>query len=56
MAKFQIDWTEEVWKRVTVEAESEEDVLTRFIEGEFEDVEPYGGDTQDSVDIQKVGE
>lgn len=54
MPKFQIDWTEEVWKRVTVEAESEEDVLTRFIEGEFEDVEPYSGETQDSIEITEV--
>ena len=54
MAKFQIDWTEEVWRRIVVEAESQEEALTRLIEGEFDYVEPYGGETQDSVDITEV--
>ena len=56
MAKFQIDWTEEVWRRIVVEAESQEEALTRLIEGEFDYVEPYGGETQDSVDITEVDE
>ena len=56
MPKYRIEWTEEVWRRVTVEAESQEDALTRLIEGEFDDVEPYGFETQDSVDITEVDE
>ena len=56
MARYKIEWTEEVWRRVTVEADSEEDALTRLIEGEFDDVQPYGCETQDSVEITEVGE
>jgi hypothetical protein len=58
MAKFQIDWTEEVWKRIVVEADSREDVWNKLSSGDFDDemyqVEPYGSSTQDSIEIEEV--
>lgn len=56
MAKFKIEWTEEVWNQITVEADSEEDAREKFWSGEldFEVVNITGGEIQDSVDIVEV--
>jgi hypothetical protein len=58
MPKYQIDWTEEVWKRIVVDADSREDVWKKFSSGDFDDVMAeaiaYGGETQDSIEITEV--
>lgn len=55
MPVYKIDWTEEVWYRYYVEAESQEEVMARFANGEFFDVAiPYGSDIQDSIEVEEV--
>jgi hypothetical protein len=56
MAEFKIEWTEEIWNRVFVEADSVEDAREKFWSGEFdhEPVDVTGGEIQESVDIEEV--
>ena len=56
MARFKIEWTEEVWNQITVEADSEDDAREKFWSGEldFEVVNITGGEIQDSVEIVEV--
>lgn len=56
MGKFKIEWTEEVWNQITVEADSEDDAREKFWSGEldFEVVNITGGEIQDSVEIVEV--
>jgi hypothetical protein len=55
MAKFQIDWTEEVWYRAVVDADSLEQAREKFWAGEYnDDAHSYGMEVQDSVEIEEV--
>lgn len=60
MAKYQIEWTEEMWKRIVVDADSREEVWKKFSSGDFDDemyeTEAYGSSTQDSIEITEVDE
>jgi hypothetical protein len=57
MAVWKIDWTEEVWYRLEVEADSEEqarEIFWNSLEFGFDDSTAYGGEIQDSVKIEEV--
>lgn len=56
MARFKIDWTEEVWNRVFVEADSYAEARELFWNNDFdlETVEITGGEIQDSVYVMEV--
>ena len=56
MAKFKIEWTEEVWYRMEVEADSEEQARELFWAGEYnlDEGTQTGGECQDSVEIEEV--
>ena len=56
MAKFEIEWTEEVWYRKRVEADSKEDAMEKFWAGELDidSSDSYGGEVQDSIEIMEV--
>jgi len=56
MARFKIDWTEELWQQVYIEAESEEQARELFWQGEFDNqlIELYGTEVQDSVLVEEV--
>jgi hypothetical protein len=52
MAIYKVDWTEEVWHRVRIEADSEEqarDIFWNSLEFGFDDNTFYGAEIQDSV-------
>lgn len=56
MARFKIDWTEELWQQVYIEADSEEQARELFWQGEFDNqqIELYGTEVQDSVLVEGV--
>ena len=56
MPKYRIEWTEEYWYTMNVEAESKEDALDRFHQSDydFSDAEPLGSELQDSVTVEEV--
>ena len=56
MAKFEIEWTEEVWYQKRVEADSKEDAMEKFWAGELDidSSDSYGGEVQDSIEIMEV--
>ena len=58
MTKYLISWTEEVWQRVVIEAESKEQVRELFFSGEFDmdTVKVTGGEIQDGIDIDELEE
>lgn len=56
MAKFEIEWTEEVWYRKQVEADSYEDAMEKLWAGEL-DIDSsgsYGREVQNSIEITEV--
>ena len=55
MTKYAVEWTEEVWKRVVIEAESEDQARELFWTGAYDDTFEYvtGGEIQDSVTIEE---
>lgn len=56
MARFKIDFTEEIWNRVFIEADSSDEALEMFWMGEFdyETVKIIGNEIQDGVDVEEV--
>ena len=58
MAKYMIHWTEELWYRMEVEADSKEEALGKFREGEydFDNAVNTNVETQDSIQIFEVTE
>ena len=56
MNKYVIEWTEEFWYAMEVEAESKEDALDRFHQSDYDfgDAEPLGSELQDSVTVEEV--
>jgi hypothetical protein len=51
MAFYKVDWTEEQWYRVVIEAENQDEALEKFSMNDYENEEMYGAETQDSVEI-----
>ena len=56
MSKYTISWTEELWYRMDVEADSKEDALDKFHAGDYDFDNAKNTDVhlQDSVDIWEV--
>jgi hypothetical protein len=52
MAKYRVSWTEEIWLRTIIEADSEEQASEIFW-ADMPDGETYGGEVQDGVDIEE---
>lgn len=55
MGRYFIHWTEEVWHRSIVEADTEEDAYNTFWEGDFDFIDDQitGGEVQDSIEIME---
>jgi hypothetical protein len=56
MAKYRISWTEELWYRMDVEADSMDEARDKFHAGEydFDLAKNTNVELQDSVDIMEV--
>lgn len=55
MAKFQLEWTEEAWYRMTVEANSKQEAIDIWASGiQSSQIEPYGYEIQDGIDITEL--
>jgi hypothetical protein len=56
MPKYRISWTEEFWYSLEVEGESEQEVLDKFhnLEYDFDDAESLGAELQDSITVEEV--
>ena len=56
MSKYLISWTEELWYKMEVEADSIDDALDKFHAGDYDFDKAIHTDTelQDSVDIMEV--
>lgn len=56
MAKFIIEFTEEAWNRLEVEAENEQDAREKFWGGEYEyaSAKIFGGEIQQDISIEEV--
>ncbi len=52
MSSYEIKWTDELWYRVVIEAENQDDALDKFAIGEYENEEMFGTEIQDSLDIR----
>ncbi len=52
MSSYEIKWTDELWYRVGIEAENQDDALDKFAIGEYENEEMFGTEIQDSLDIR----
>lgn len=58
MAKFEIEFTEEVWQRIIIEADSLDDAHDKFWSGDWDDAKPkiYDGEIQENIDISEITE
>lgn len=59
MAKFRVDWTEELWYRAVIEADTMEEAQEIFWSGEFDTSDAgnlYNSEIQDSVEFEEVHE
>lgn len=56
MAKFEIEFTEELWHRTVIEADSLEKAQELFWLGEvdFSQATIYGGEVQENIEIREV--
>ena len=54
MSSYEIKWTDELWYRVTIEAENADDALDKFSVGDYENEEMFGAEMQDSVEIRML--
>lgn len=56
MPKYRLEWTEEFWYALEVEAESEQEVLDKFHKQEydFDDAVNLGAELQDSITVEEI--
>lgn len=52
MAQYRISWTEEIWFRTIIEADSKEQAEGIFW-ADLPDGESYGGEIQDGIDVEE---
>jgi hypothetical protein len=54
--QYTVSYTVEKWRRVVIEAESEEQAREKFWAGEFDfdEVEEFGTEVQDGVDVEEA--
>jgi len=57
MPKFELEWTEEAWYRMTIEAKDKQEAIDKWASGiESSQVEPYGHEIQDNIDVTEIEE
>ena len=58
MPEFKIEFTEEVWNRVFIEAATEEEATEKFWNCDFEEalMENFGSEIQDGILVEEVTE
>ena len=58
MSKYSISWTQEIWNRATIEANSVEEAREKFWLGEFDisGTKETGAEIQDGIDIEELEE
>ena len=57
MAQFRVEWTEELWYRAVIEADTEDEAREIFWSGEFDTGyvgNLYNTEIQDSVEFEEV--
>ena len=55
MPKYELEWTEEAWYRMTVEANSKQEAIDLWSSGiQSSQIEPYGYEIQDGIDITEL--
>lgn len=56
--QYKVSYTVELWNRVVIEADNEEQAREKFWAGDFDfdEVEEFGREIQDGVDIEKTEE
>ena len=57
MARFSVDWTEELWYRAVIEADTVEEAREIFWSGEFDASDRgnlYNSEIQDSLQFEEV--
>ena len=56
MARFKVEWTEEVWYRTEVEADNEFQAKEKLLLGEvdLEKAKVFGSELQDSVTAEEI--
>lgn len=57
MPRFSVDWTEELWYRAVIEADTVEEAREIFWSGEFDMADTgnlYNSEIQDSVQFEEV--
>jgi hypothetical protein len=54
--QYTVSYTVEKWRRVVVEADSEEQAREKFWAGDFdhEEVEEFGAEIQEGVDVEEA--
>lgn len=53
MANYKVEWTREQWFRVNIEANTEQEALAKFWEGDYENEQQYGSEIQEGVDVSE---
>lgn len=54
MAKYEVQWTEERWKSTIIEADSQEQALEAFWNGEFDSINDNGGEIHIGVTVEEA--
>lgn len=54
MAKFQVEWTEESFYRVVIEADDKQQAIDKWSARDFYGEDLFGGEIQDGVDITEL--
>jgi len=54
MSEYKVEWTNEQWFRVTIEADSQEEAMDKFSMGEYENEQMFGSEMQNSVEIRML--
>lgn len=56
MSIYEIDWTEESFYRVKIEANTEQEAIDKWSARDFDGEDLFGGEIQDGVGIRLVEE
>ena len=58
MTNYSVSWTQEIWYRATIEANSVEEAREKFWSGEFDTsgTKETGAEIQDGIDIEELEE
>lgn len=56
MPTYRVEWTREQWFYVNIEANTEQDAIHKFWDGDYENEQMFGSEIQDSVVAHKIEE